>query len=199
MTVHSFFECLLCFTYVNRVTHRAFYLIDNTFRPTFTFVDAFSKDLMDRECNFSFPSKVNGKCVYKSKCRSKCIIYQVECSPCDAIYIGNTQHTFKKMDGNFSDLLFLLKNVQKSDSFAAHFEQHFNTTMSRTYLRKYMTFKVVNQLNPIGAMKTFTKPNCNLCMEERLTILKKIRDKRVTIMNKNSKIYGAFRHKTTFH
>ena len=28
------------------------------------------------------------------------------------------------------------------------------------------------RLNLIGAMKTFTKPNCNLCMEERLIILK---------------------------
>ena len=44
----------------------------------------------------------------------------------------------------------------------------------------------------------FTKPNCNLCMQERLTILKKLRDKRVTVMNKNLDIYGACRHKTTF-
>ena len=43
------------------------------------------------------------------------------------------------------------------------------------------------------------KSNCILCMEELLTILKKIREKRVTIMNKNLKIYGACRHKTTFH
>ena len=91
---------------------------------------------------------------------------------CDAIYIGNTQKTFKKiMESNFSDLLRLLKNRQKSDSFAAHFEQHFNTTASRTDLRKYMKFKVVKQLNSIFAMKIFTKPNCNLCMEERLTTL----------------------------
>ena len=46
-------------------------------------------------------------------------------------------------------------------------------------------------------MKTFTKPNCNLFTEERLTILKKLREKCVTVMNKNSEIYGAFRHKTT--
>ena len=106
---------------------------------------------------------------------------------CDAIYIGNTQQTFKKrMDGHFSDLLRLLKNVHKSDSFASHFEQHINTTTSCKDLRKYMTFKVVKQLNTIGTMKTFTKHNCNLCMEERLMILKKLRDKRVTIMNKNS-------------
>ena len=62
-----------------------------------------------------------------------------------------------------------------------------------------MKFKVENQLNPIGSMKSFTKLNCNLCIEERLMILKNIHDKRATIMNKNLDIYGAFRHKTTFH
>ena len=118
---------------------------------------------------------------------------------CDAIYIGNTQQTLKKMDGHFYDLLRLLKSGQKSDSFDAHSVQHFNTTTSCTDLRKYMMFKVVNQLNTIGAMKAFTKPNYNLCLEKRLTILKKLRDKRVTIMNTNSDIDGACRHKTTFH
>ena len=61
------------------------------------------------------------------------------------------------MDGHFSDLLRLLKIGKKSDSFAAHFAHHFNTTTARTDLRNYMTFKVVNQLNLIGAMKKFTK------------------------------------------
>ena len=65
---------------------------------------------------------------------------------------------------HLSDLLRLLKNGQKSDSFAAHFEHHFNSTTSHTDIRKYMIVKVVNKLNPIGAMKTFTKRNCNLCM-----------------------------------
>ena len=118
----------------------------------------------------------------------------------DAIYIGNTQQTFKKiMDAHSSNLQCLLKNRQKSDSFAAHFVQHFNTTKSRTDVHKYMTFKVVKQLNPIGTMKTFTKPNCNIFMQERLTILKKLREKRVTFMNKNLEVYEACRHKTTFH
>ena len=66
------------------------------------------------------------------------------------------------MDGNFSDILRLLKNGKKSDSFSAHSEQHFNSTTSRTDLCKYMVFKVVNKLNPIGAMKIFTKPDYNL-------------------------------------
>ena len=116
---------------------------------------------------------------------------------CGAIYIGNTQQTLKKrMDVHFSDIQRLLKNGQKSDSFAAHFVQHFNTTTSRTDLHTYMTFKVVKQLNPIVAMKTFTEPNFNKCIQERLMILKRLRDKRVTVINKNSEIYGAVRHKT---
>ena len=74
----------------------------------------FSNDLMDIECNCSLPSKLNGKCVYEGKCRSKYIIYEVKCSTCDAIYIGNTQQTFKKrMDGHFSDLQRLLKKRTK--------------------------------------------------------------------------------------
>ena len=80
------------------------------------------------------------------------------------------------MDGHLSDLLHLLKNRQKSDSFDAHFKQHFNNTTSHTHKRKYMTFKVLKQLNMIGTMKTFTKPYSNLCMKERLTILKNLRE-----------------------
>ena len=119
---------------------------------------------------------------------------------CDAIYIGNTQQTLKKIiGGHFSDILRLLKNGEKSDSFADHFEQYFNTNTARTDLRKYMTFKVVKQINPIVTKKTLTKPNCNVCMEEWLTILKKLHGKRVTVMNKTLEIYGACWHKTTFH
>ena len=72
----------------------------------------------------------------------------------DAIYIGKTQHTFKKrMDGHFSDLLYLLKNEQKYYSFAAHFEQHFESTTSHKDLCKCMTFKWVNRINLIVAIK----------------------------------------------
>ena len=57
------------------------------------------------------------------------------------------------------------------------YENHLNATTPRMDLRKYMPFKVVKELNLIGAMKTFTKPHCNICMEERLTTIKKIREK----------------------
>ena len=102
------------------------------------------------------------------------------------------------MDGHLFNLQCLLKNGQKSDSFAAQFKQHFNTTTARTYIPKYMTFKVVKQLNLIGAMKKIMRTNFNICMDGRLTILKNLRDERVTVRNKKSEIYGACQHKTTF-
>ena len=59
---------------------------------------------------------------------------------CEAIYIGNTQKKSKKrMDGHYSFIQRLLKNRQKSDSFAAHFVYHFNNTTSHTDLHKCMT------------------------------------------------------------
>ena len=89
------------------------------------------------------------------------------------------------MDVHFTDILRLLKNGQKLDSFADHFKQHF-------------TFKLVKQLKPIGSMKTFTKPNLNLCLEEPLAILKNLRGKHFTVTNKNLDIYMDCQHKTTF-
>ena len=79
---------------------------------------------------------------------------------CEAIYIGKNKHKSNKIiNGHFSDLLRLIKNGQILDSFSAYLEQHFNSTKSHTDLRKCMTFKVLKQIKPIGAMKTLTKPN----------------------------------------
>ena len=121
-------------------------------------------------------------------------------SVCNAMYIGNTHQKIKKsIGGNSSNLLLLLNNGQKPHKCASHSKHHFKYTISSTDPNKFMTFKLVNQLNLIGAMKTFTKHNYNLCTEERLTILKNLLEKRVTVMNKNSEIYGVCRHIITFH
>ena len=66
-------------------------------------------------------------------------------------------------------------------------------------LRKCIMLKAVKNIKPIVDTKSFTKPNCNVCMEERLTILKNLRDKRVTFMNKKLKVYRDFRHYTIIH
>ena len=102
-----------------------------------------SKDLMDRECNCSLPSKVNEKCVYEGKFRNTFLIYEVKFLMCDAVYKCNTQKTLKKrMGGHFYDILRLLKTRQKPDSFSSHFEKQFNATTSHTYLLIYLAFKV---------------------------------------------------------
>ena len=50
------------------------------------------KDLMHREYTYSLPTKVNGKCVYKGKLRTECLIYEVKSSMCDARqYTADTQ------------------------------------------------------------------------------------------------------------
>ena len=71
----------------------------------------------------------------------------------------------------------------------------FKSTTSHINLVPRMMSKVVNQLNCILAIKIFTKSNCNLCIEEGQMILKKQRDKHVTLKNKNADIYGACQHK----
>ena len=40
--------------------------------------------------NVLFCLKVNGNCVCGGKLRKKGLIYEVKCSVCEAIYIGNT-------------------------------------------------------------------------------------------------------------
>ena len=117
----------------------------------------------------------------------------------DAIYVGNKQQTLKKrMDGHFCDVQKLLKTGQKLDSFAAHYEQHLNSSRSRTTLCTCMMFEVDKQLNSIGEMKTFTKPNRDMCMDGRTTILRKLRDKHITVMKKNLEMYVACQYKVTF-
>ena len=66
-----------------------------------------------------------------------------------------------------------------------HLHTVFKSTTPHIDLSKCVTFKVVKQLNPIGSIKTFTKHNCNIYMDERLAILKILRDKRITFMKKN--------------
>ena len=83
----------------------------------------------------------------------------------------NNKHS-EKRDINFYYVQHILKNRQKPDLISAHYKQHFKYIMSCTELRNFTTLKLFRQINKIGSMKSFVKPNCNLCMEERLIILK---------------------------
>ena len=74
------------------------------------------------------------------------------------------------IDRHFLDFQWMIRNGQKSDSFAAHYEQQFKYTMLCNDQRNHMMSRVVHQINPFGSTIWFTKPDCHLCMEERLTI-----------------------------
>ena len=78
----------------------------------------------------------------------------------------------------------VLSITDKIRLFFAHYEQLFKTNVSLTELCRYMIFKSVKLINLIWSIKSFTTPNHNLCIEERLTIHKNMCDKRVTLMKK---------------
>ena len=80
------------------------------------------------------------------------------------IYRSQTVEIQENDGQTFFSCPCLLKNGQQSDSCASYLEQHSKYTMSRTDLLNFITLKVVNQLNQIVEMKSFTKPNYNLCI-----------------------------------
>jgi hypothetical protein len=164
--------------------------------------DLISLDFENNTCNCSKKALVNGKCAYDDKCRSKCIIYQANCKICNSNYIGNTQRNFKaRMDGHYNDIRNLINKDKKSDSFANHFAKHFSTAPKPQEIREILNMKILWQGNPISLMKSFGSSSCKLCMKERLLILDAIknRKKKKKIINSNSEIYGACRHKSKFH
>ncbi len=162
-----------------------------------------SKDFMDRLCNCNAATLVNGQCFCKSQCRKSLVVYKATCKLCNKFYIGNTQQKLKeRMQQHFSDTARLCNDGVKSDSFAAHFASHFNDTdedVARRMVRDIVDMEVVWQGNAISCMKSFGKLSCRLCMKERLEILKQSRKNPDKLLNSNSELYGACRHKTKFH
>ena len=97
-----------------------------------------------------------------------------------------------------------------SDSFARHFASHFNKEKGNKRdqinsgdIRKISKISILWQGNPISSMKTFGKLNCNLCMMERMEILKAKKLDELNgenkLINSSKELYGACRHKTKFH
>ena len=155
-------------------------------------------DFMDRLCNCNKASKVDGQCIYGSKCRKSIVVYNCECLQCGANYVGNTQNHLKKRIGtHLTETRKLLLKGEASDSFARHFgtcykeklkkqqknittiptanEKEQTSLSSNAYplteLKKLLKVSILWQGKAISTMKTFGKLNCQLCMQERLRIL----------------------------
>jgi len=96
----------------------------------------------------------------------------------------------------------LVNRGEASDSFAAHFAKHFedtNVDATKGTVRKMVEAKMLWKGDPIQCMKSFGKNTCALCMQERLEILKRIREEPMKLINSNNELHGACRHKTRFH
>lgn len=161
-----------------------------------------SVDFIERRCNCAGN---NGVCNYDGVgCRKSMLVYKVHClhPDCNTSYIGQTSQNLKKrMSGHFQDVRAKVVHGVNSDTFAAHFSKHLvdeKENLTPANQRKMMRFEVLEEVEPISAMKTFRKLSCKLCMKERLAILKSNHEGE-KIMNSRSEIYGGCRHKKRFH
>jgi len=163
-----------------------------------------SSDMKCRECNCSKPNKLeDGKCLYKGKCRESCVIYKVNCNHCAKFYIGNTQNFLKKrIQEHINDVVKLINKGIYSNSFAKHFASHFKShdIISARHVKPLLHITTINRLNPLEASHNFGTDKCQLCMEERIEITSAwLKDGQKKLINKNTEIYGACRHKAKLH
>ena len=77
------------------------------------------------------------------------------------------------MEQHFQDIAQKVQHDKNSDTFAAHFATHFGQKPTPQQCRETMKFEVLAKVNPIGSLKTWGKPSCTLCMNERLEIVTK--------------------------
>ena len=72
------------------------------------------------------------------------------------------------MEQHFQDVAQKVQRDKNSDTFAAHFAQHFEQKPTPQQCREIMKFGILSKVNPIRSMKTWSKSSFTLCMKERL-------------------------------
>ena len=105
------------------------------------------------------------------------------------------------MSGHFADVKKYVRNNVHSDSYAKHFQQFFdkNDLPTPSTLREMSTFKVLWRGGIISMMKSFGTNLCKFCIKERIEILNRTYKDKGNLINSNSEIYGACKHKSRFH
>ena len=80
----------------------------------------FCGDCIDRPCNCSMVSQVNGECPFGGKCRQQFVIYEATCQSCNQSYIGNTQQALKaRFQQHCNDTVSLVHGkLTSADTFA---------------------------------------------------------------------------------
>ena len=169
-----------------------------------------SLDFMNRPCN----CRDKANCPFDGKCRHQIIVYQATDTKTGELYTGQTQREGKKRKGEHDTRtkgLYLEQNnlrrpgvePVKLDSFNTHFIKRIpdNTPKEEVlqHVKASTKFRILWQGNPISCVKTFGTRHCQLCMKERLYILRSIKKNPKKTINACNEIYGACRHNPKFH
>jgi hypothetical protein len=160
-------------------------------------------DCMDRSCNCSMASQVNGECPFGGKCRQQFLVYEATCQSCNQVYIGNTQQAVKvRFRQHCNDTVSLIRGkLTSADTFARHFANHIPVGgASARDVRELFKVKVKWKGNPFAVMKTFWTYSCQLCVNEKVDILCCMRAGGVRkVMNSRLKWDEACPHLAHFH
>ena len=117
-----------------------------------------------------------------------------------SVIVEITQNTLKKRtEQHFHDVSQKLQHNKTLDTFAAHFDQHFDQNPTPKQCHEIMILETLSTANPIGLMKTWNKSSCTLCMKERLEIMSRSRRRYRKLINSCSEVYGACGHKPKLH
>jgi hypothetical protein len=160
-------------------------------------------DCVDRPCNCSKASQVNGECPFGGKCRQHFLVYEATCQACNQIYIGNTQQTLKvRFRQHCNDTVSLVRGkITAADTLARHLASHIpSKTASACDVRALFRVKVKWKGNPFGVMKTFRTYSCQLCVNEKVDILRcSEAGEKGRVMNSRLKWDEACPHVAHFH
>ena len=162
------------------------------------------RDVKCRDCNCSKPNKLeNLECTHEGKCRQSCVACKVRCNTCEKFCISSTQNFLKKrIQAHVYNAVKLASKGIHSDSFAKHFAFHFKSpaTISAKHIKPLPTVTTINKLDLILASRDFGTDKFQLCIEERIEIDSAwLKDSQKNLINKNTEICGACRHKAKLH
>ena len=103
------------------------------------------------------------------------------------------------MEQHFQNVAQKVPHNKNSDTFAAHFAQHFDQKPTQQHCREIMKFEILSMVNPIGSVKTWDKSSCNLCIKGRLEIFSCSQRRYGKLINTCSEIYAACLHNPRLH
>ena len=100
-----------------------------------------------------------------------------------------------RMEQHFQDVAQKLQYDKDSETFVAHFAQHFDQKPIPQQCRNVLKFEILSTVNPIRSMSS----SCTLCMKERLKIISHSQHRYKKLINSCSWVFGSSHHNLRFH